>query len=308
MQFGLNLPVISLYPPRLQPWEPSATGEAVVRIAQHADTLGFDWLAVPEHIIMTSEMAPLMGPRWPEAVSTIAFLAGATKRIRVVNTILVLPYHNPVILAKAISTLDFLSGGRIILGVGAGHLAREFQILRVPRNERGHITDEYLEAIKVLWASERPAFRGRYVEFDEIAFEPKPVQKPHPPIWIGGNSQAAMRRAARLGDGWIPWKVTPQQLPASLEYIRQHREFAKRDGPFEVVMPATIIQVEEGTHRRLGETRAPQTKDEWLEAIGVNQEAGATGILVSLGHTRTLEDYLDQMAWLAREVMPAFKT
>ena len=206
-------------------------------------------------------MAKLMGGRWCEGVTTITFLAGATQRIQVYNSVLVLPYRDPVILAKQMATLDFLSGGRSILGIGIGHL----------------------EAIKVLWTQERPEYHGKYVEFDDIVFEPRPVAKPHPPIWIGGNTKPAMRRAAKYGDGWVPWQITPAQLPESLDYLKRRPEFAERPRPFDVVMPAVFIQREEGTQRELGETRIPDSAQEWLEAVGANRDAGATATSLSLG-------------------------
>ena len=220
MKFGLGFPVIKLYPPTVQPWEESATSADVVRIAQTAEEVGFDYLGVSDHIFMTVEMAKLMGGRWCEGVTAITFLAGATKRIQVYNSVLVLPYRDPVILAKQMATLDFLSGGRSILGIGIGHLEKEFEVLKVPRAERGPMSDEYLEAIKILWTEERPEFHGKYVEFDDIVFEPRPVAKPHPPIWIGGNTKPAMRRAAKYGDGWVPWQITPAQLPEALDYLK----------------------------------------------------------------------------------------
>ena len=132
-------------------------------------------------------------------MTTITFLAGATKRIQVYNSVLVLPYRDPVILAKQMSTLDFLSGGRSILGIGIGHLEKEFEVLKVPRAERGPMSDEYLEAIKILWTEERPEFHGKYVEFDDIVFEPRPVAKPPSAHLDRGEHQAgdAPRRQVR---------------------------------------------------------------------------------------------------------------
>ena len=303
MKFGLGFPVIKLYPPTVQPWEEAATSADVVRIAQTAEEVGFDYLGVSDHIFMTVEMAKLMGGRWCEGVTTITFLAGATKRIQVYNSVLVLPYRDPVILAKQMATLDFLSGGRSILGIGIGHLEKEFEVLKVPRAERGPMSDEYLEAIKILWTEERPEFHGKYVEFDDIVFEPRPVAKPHPPIWIGGNTKPAMRRAAKYGDGWVPWQITPDQLPEALDYLKSRPEFAERPRPFDVVMPAVFIQREEGTQRELGETRIPDSADEWLEAVGANRDAGATATSLSLGHTKTVDHFIEKLHWFAEEVI-----
>jgi probable F420-dependent oxidoreductase len=307
VKFGLGLPALILYPPVMSPWESEAGGDTILRMARRADELGYDWLAVPEHIVMPQEMGEIMGPRFPEALTAAAVLAGATQRTKVLTYVLVLPYRNPVLLAKQIATLDFLSGGRIMLGTAAGHLEREFEILQVPFRERGALTDEYLRAMKELWTSPEPSFQGRYIQFDRVLFEPKPVQHPHPPILIGGNSKPAMRRAASLGDGWLPWLVTRQQLPDRLAYIREQPGFSERQRPFEVVMPLAPLNVEDYTHRELGKTRVPRTRDEMIEEIGLLGEAGATATQVAPPRTRSADEFLDWIEWFAREVMPAFK-
>jgi len=306
MKFGLGTPALILYPPVMSRWEAEASHEDILGIARKADELGFDWLTVSEHIVMPQEMVEIMGPRYPEALSAAAFLAGATKRIRILPYVLVLPYRNPVVLAKQISTLDFLSGGRITLGTAAGHLEKEFEILKVPFSERGAITDEYILAMKELWTSDSPSFQGRYVQFENIAFEPKPVQKPHPPILIGGNSRPAMRRAAKL-DGWLPWLITRKQLPDALSYVQEQPEFQERERPFEVVMPLASLNVEDYTHRELGKTRAPRNKEDVIEEIGRLQEAGTTVTLVAPPRTRSPEQAIEWMEWFAEEIMPEFR-
>ena len=152
MKFALGMPGLILYPPIVSPWEPEASPGDILRVAKTADRAGWDWLTTSEHLVIPREMADVMGSRFPEAVSAAAVLAGATERIKILTYVLVLPYRNPVMLAKQLSTLDFLSDGRIILGTAVGHLEREFQVLGVPFEERGAMTDEYLRAIKELWA------------------------------------------------------------------------------------------------------------------------------------------------------------
>ena len=303
MKFGFGLPAMILYPPVMSPWEKDAKPQDVVRLAQTADELGFDYITVSEHIVMPEEMVEIMGPRYPEALSAASFLAGATKRIKILPYVLVLPYRNPVLLAKQIAIADFLSNGRMTLGTAAGHLEREFEILQVPFHERGAMTDEYLDALIELWTSDTPSFQGKYVQFDDIRFEPKPVQKPHPPILIGGNSKPAMRRAARVGDGWLPWLITRKQLPDALAYLRDQPGFSE---PFDVVMPLATLNVEDYTHRELGKTRAPRERDDVIEEIGRLGEAGATVTLVAPPRTRSPEQALEWTEWFAAEVMPAF--
>ncbi len=305
MKFALGMPALILYPPVMSPWEPDATPADILRVAQTADALLFDWLTIPEHIVMPNEMTEVMGRRFPEGLSAAAFLAGATSRIHVLTYVLVLAYRNPVLLAKQISTVDFMSGGRFTLGTGAGHLEKEFTALGLSFTDRGARTDEYLQAMKELWTSPSPSFKGRFVQFDEIAFEPKPLQKPHPPIFIGGNSRPAMRRAATFGDGWAPWLVTREQLPACLAYIHDQPGLRDHPRPFEVVMPLATFEVEDYSHRQLGETRQPHQRDAIIEEVGRLAEAGTTMVVVNPPRTQSVQEFIDWVTWFAHEVKPA---
>lgn len=307
MKFALGMPALILYPPLMSPWEPNASPHDILRVARAADEAGFDVITVSEHIVIPTGMAEVMGPRFPEAISAAAVLAGATKRIQILPYILVLPYRNPVVLAKEIATLDFLSGGRFLFGTAPGHLEKEFEILKVPFKERGALTDEYLRAMKELWTSPKPSFHGRYVQFEDVVFDPKPWQKPHPPILIGGNSKPAMRRAATLGDGWIPWLVTREQLPGCLAYIREQPGLRDHPRPFEVVMPLTAFQVEDYTHRELGETHFPAERDEIVEEVGRLREAGATMVLFNPPRSDSPDRFIEWVDWFAREIIPVYR-
>jgi probable F420-dependent oxidoreductase len=307
MKFALGMPSLILYPPIVSAWESEASSEDILRVARKADQTGWDWLTISEHVVIPREMTDVMGPRFPEAVSAAAVLAGATERIAILTYVLVLPYRHPVMLAKQISTLDFLSGGRIILGTAVGHLEREFQVLNVPFEERGAMTDEYLRAIVELWTSPDPVFRGRYVQFEGIVFEPKPVQKPHPPILIGGNTQPAMRRAAALGDGWLPWLVTRDGLATCLSYIREQPGFEERRGQFEVVMPVSSLNVEDHSHEIRGETHLLSGREELVDEIGLLREAGVTAVQVPPPRSSSVEQLLEWTEWFAAEIIPWFR-
>lgn len=304
MEFALGMPGLILYPPIVSPWESGASPADILRVAKTADRVGWDWLTVSEHLVIPREMADVMGPRFPEAVSAAAVLAGATERIKLLTYVLVLPYRNPVLLAKQISTLDFLSGGRIILGTAVGHMVREFQVLKVPFEERGAMTDEYLRAMVELWTSPDPSFQGRYVQFKDVVFEPKPVQKPYPPILVGGNSLPAMRRAAALGDGWLPWLVIREGLPGCLSYIREQPGFEQRRERFEVVMPVSSLNVADYSHEIRGETHLLSSREELLEEIGLLAEAGVTVVQVPPPRTASVEQLLEWIEWFAAEIMP----
>jgi probable F420-dependent oxidoreductase len=306
MKFGLGVPALILYPPVMSDWERQATGADILRIARKADQLGFEWVTVPEHIVIPDDHAETMGPRYPEALSAAAVIAGATERVKPLTYVLVLPYRHPVLLAKQIATLDFLSGGRFVLGTAAGHMEGEFEVLGISPRERGARTDEYLRAMKELWTADAPSFEGRFVQFSDLKFEPKPVQKPHPPILIGGNSKAAMRRAATLGDGWLPWLVRRRELRENVEAIKALPGFGDPGRPFEVVMPLAPLNVEDYSHRELGKTKAPRTRDAIIEEVKLLEEAGATGTLVAPPRTSGVEPFLEWMDWFASEVKPAF--
>jgi len=156
----------------------------------------------------------LVGTAAAILVVTLAVVAGATTRVRLGTTVLIIPYRNPVVTAKMISSLDALSGGRVDFGIGAGWVAAESAVLGVPFAERGAMTDEYLRAMLELWTSPSPSFDGKYTQFSGLVFEPRPVQKPHPPIWVGGHSRAALRRTARIGAAWHPINRPPDELRA----------------------------------------------------------------------------------------------
>ncbi|MFV0294699.1 MAG: TIGR03619 family F420-dependent LLM class oxidoreductase, partial [Hyphomicrobiaceae bacterium] len=167
---------------------------------------------------------------------TIAFLAAATSRLRLLTSVLVVPHRPAMLTAKMLATIDVLSRGRLIVGAGAGWMKEEFGALGANFADRGAVTDETLAACLALWTEERPAFQGKYVKFDPVIFEPKPVQKPHPPLWIGGESPPAIRRAIKYGTCWYPGSNsqtvpldTPARLAAGISLVRNQCEASERD-------------------------------------------------------------------------------
>ncbi len=206
-------------------WGALATGDFALKTAQRAEALGYDSLVVTDHVVIphriespypyspTGRLA--VPPDWDylEALSLLSFLAAATQTIRLGTSVLVLPYRNPVLTGKMLATIDALSGGRLFVGVGAGWMAEEFAALGAPPYEhRGTVSDEWIRILKTLWTDERSSFEGRFYRFPELGCFPKPVQKPHPPIWVGGNTRPAIRRAARLGDGWHAVRLPVPEL------------------------------------------------------------------------------------------------
>jgi probable F420-dependent oxidoreductase len=198
----------------------SAEPGTMARRAKLAEQVGFESLWVGDHIALPdNDDNPREQPRI-EALVALAHLAALTDRIRLGAGVIVLPQRQPVLLAKQLASIDHLSNGRLTVGIGVGHLAPELSALGVPLAERGARTDEYLAAMRALWAEPEPSFAGRFVSFDGVLQRPLPVQRPHPPIVIGGESRAALRRAVRSGNGWYGWEVTPEQTASAVADMR----------------------------------------------------------------------------------------
>ena len=202
MKLTFPIPHLMEIEAMLQPWERAVTGRDQLRMARRAEELGYDMIAIPEHLAVPPDDQHT-GSFWLHSTTAQAAFAGATERILLNSCVTILPLQHPILHAKALATADWLSGGRMIVTFGLGSIRNEYDYFRVPWNERGAIADEYIAAIIALWTQERPTFEGKYVSFRDIGFDPKPVQKPHLPIWIGGDSKPALRRVARFGQGWI---------------------------------------------------------------------------------------------------------
>ncbi|HKD68767.1 MAG TPA: LLM class F420-dependent oxidoreductase [Candidatus Binataceae bacterium] len=196
-----------------------------VRVARAAEEAGFDSVWTGEHIVLADpQTSPSpMPPDVPfvDSAVALAFVAGHTKVIKLATGIIILPQRNPVVLAKELASVDVVSGGRLICGFGIGSLAVEFGALGVPFENKGKRAEEYIRAMKALWTMEKPEFRGRFVSFSGVRAEPRPSQKPHPPIIFGGNSPYAFSRTARLGDGWFGFALDRDRTVAYLDGIRQ---------------------------------------------------------------------------------------
>jgi len=193
-------------------------------LAERVDAAGYDAIWVTDHVAIPRGPASSYPnsasgqPPWApdvdylEPLTTLAYLAARTRRARVGTSVLVVPVRPPLVVAKMLASLDVLSGGRLIVGVGTGWLAEEFEALGVPFARRGARTDEYLRALKECWTSDAPRFEGEFVRFADVSMNPKPLQKPHPPIWIGGHGPRVLRRVVELGDGWTPMALRPAGL------------------------------------------------------------------------------------------------
>ena len=238
MKFGFSIPNRG----------PLACPEAIGALAAKAEAHGFGWLAVPDHIVIPKSYASRypydvsgkLAADWGdcmEQLTLMTHLAAVTKTARILSSVMVVPHRPAAFTAKAVATMDRLSGGRIDLGVGAGWLREEFEAIGAPDfDARGRVTGEYLQAFKTLWTADEPSMAGEFAAFDAIVFEPKPAQRPHPPIWVGGESAPALRRVARFGDVWFPIGAnprhpldTPERFAAGVARMRAVAEKAGRD-------------------------------------------------------------------------------
>jgi probable F420-dependent oxidoreductase len=219
---------------------PCATPEGAVRIGTLAERLGYDSVWTGEHVVAPRPRvrASPIEPDYPilDPVVTLAHLAGATERVRLATGIVILPQRNPVVLAKELASLDVLSGGRLLLGIGVGYLEPEMRAVGVPMEGRGSRADEYLQAMRCLWEDEAPAFRGSRVQLEGVDAHPRPVQRPLPVV-VAGHSRAAHRRAARHGMGWYGFNLDRESTAEQLESLRREEEAAGRPrGPLEVTV------------------------------------------------------------------------
>ena len=228
MDIGLSIPRL-----------PDAEG--IRRFVQRAEELGFESVLAGDHILLPtggtnqypytadgSFSRPSDEP-FLETMTMLGYMAACSHTIKLGSTVIILPYRNPLVQAKMFASLDVLSNGRMICGVGVGWLEKEFDTLGVPYAERGAMSDEYLEIFKVLWTQSNPEFHGRYFDIKDIQFYPKPVQQPHIPVWVGGHSRPALRRVAKYGDCWHTTRQTPDFVARNLPYLRERAERAGRD-------------------------------------------------------------------------------
>ena len=196
----------------------------VVRLGVRAEALGFDSLWVNHHILNVGYVHDRLGDRpYHDALVMLTWLASQTSRVRLGTSVLVMPYLHPMVLAKELATLDHLSGGRLTIGVGVGSLPEENAALGVAYDSRGAYSNEFLEVLRALWAPGKASHHGEFFDFEGLVVAPKPLQHPHPPIMVGGNRPPALRRVARLGDGWHPLGVSPDGVRKRLGVIRSER-------------------------------------------------------------------------------------
>jgi probable F420-dependent oxidoreductase len=250
---------------------PGAFPENFAAWARRAEALGYHFLAVSDHVALTPDVSSQYPAPFYDPFTLLAWLSGITAKLELATTVAILPYRSPLQLARVGANLDRLSGGRFVLGVGVGWAREEFEVLGVPFEKRGAIADEYLEALLELWTKDLASYRGRFVRFENVATGPRPLREPHPPIWVGGVSDSALRRAARFGDAWHPIRVRVSWLEKKKSELQAIAESMGRPTPR--LCPRILLRLTEspeGDSRRAGEGSLDQVRQDFsdLERLG----------------------------------------
>lgn len=316
MEFGVSAPIRG----------PLANAASIRSLAETAETLGYDYLTVSDHIVVPTEIDSTYPYSetgdfpWAEGgdvecmeqFTLLSWLAAITSRIRLLTSVTVVPHRSPLFMAKSLATIDKLSGGRVTFGCGAGWMREEFEALGLPPfAARGQVTNEYIQAIKAIWTEARPVYEGEFVKFDNIGMDPKPVQHPHPPIWIGGESAPALRRTVAMGDTWYPFGTNPKfpmdtlaAYSARVQRLHGLAEEAGRDpASIGLAYNCAFHSTQAQQHRdggRLICTGSPEQRAEDMRAFA---DIGTTSMIINL----TADDLgamQERMEEFAANVMP----
>ncbi|MET8579171.1 TIGR03619 family F420-dependent LLM class oxidoreductase [Streptomyces sp. NPDC005012] len=281
MRLGITSPVVTAVPGGHSPWERGAGIEELGTVAEAADRLGFHHLTCAEHVAVPVDVAEQRGGTYWDPLATLGYLAARTRRIRLATQVLVLGYHHPLAVAKRYGTLDRISGGRLVLGLGIGSLEEEFRLLGAAFEGRGSIADDALAALRASLSRREPAYHGEHFDYEGFVVEPHAVQD-RVPLWIGGRTPRSLRRAVAHGDGWVPFG-----LP--LERLRGMLDAAELPEGFEVVL---------GAEHPLDPEGDPEGTARALRRVS---EAGATlvGVSVAAGSARHYVEQLEALASIA---------
>jgi len=296
VRLGITTPLFTMTPDGHAPWEVDATLDDVVPLVVAADRLGYEYVTCSEHVVIPDDVAPVRGGRYWDPLATFGYLSAVTTRIRFATYVLVLGYHHPLAICKRYGTLDRISNGRLILGVGVGSLQPEFELLDAPFDDRGARGDESLRALRSSFGRREPEFHGDFFDYSGMIVDPCGVQQTVP-LWIGGRTPRSLRRAYELADGWAPFGLRREELAAMLATARAtdawHARQAATDlPPFEVSLPAG---------RLLDPVAKPDAAVEILEGM---RDIGATMVNVNFRHDSPAHyvEQLEALAELARAV------
>jgi probable F420-dependent oxidoreductase len=306
--YGMQLPIQSQSTLYVADWEKSAGPAELGRIARAADDAGFFYIGVCDHTAIPERLADAMGTIWYDTTATLGWLAAQTTRTHLLSHVLILAQRHPLRAAKELSTLDHLSGGRLIVGVGAGHVPEEYELLTGDFEQRGRHTDEAVSALARAFTDEFPELPGPRFPASGLGVAPRPVRQPRPPIWIGGSSPAAIRRTAAFGDGWLPQGTRRRDLPGQIARLRELRAELRGGAPVDI---GTIV---EPIHLTLDPT-GPELPNYVLSG-GADEVASSLRELVDMGVNhlqvrfvaRSVEDFCEQTLAFGDQVGPLLQS
>jgi probable F420-dependent oxidoreductase len=301
---GMQLPVQSQSSVYVDEWERTAGAEALAAVARAADRAGFFYVAVCDHVAIPRDKAESMSTTWYDTFTTLGFLAGVTERVRLLSHVYVPAYRHPLQTAKALCTLDELSGGRAILGVGAGHVEAEFDALGVDFATRGRRLDEAIDLIRLALVDEWPEHHGELYDVADVGLRPRPRQQPRPPIWVGGSSAPALRRAGQRGDGWLPQGNPPKKYRAMIDTVLAHRSASAAGPPPDIgalVEYVHVGPVPDGLE--LGPWSLSGDPEAVADGLGRWVERGADHLQVRFP-SRSVHELVEQIERFGAEVLP----
>ncbi|GHE00423.1 LLM class F420-dependent oxidoreductase [Streptomyces alanosinicus] len=302
LAYGIQLPVQAQSALFAESWEADAGPADLVALARAVDAAGFAYLAACEHVGVPRRLAPAMSTVWYDPVATLAHLAAVTERVRLLSHVAVVGLRHPLLTAKQYATLDHLSGGRLVLGVGAGHVREEFEVLGADFERRGAVLDETIDALRAaLGPEEFPEHHGKFHDFAGLGQRPRPAQ-PEVPVWVGGSSPAAVRRAALKGDGWLPQGDPRNRLPAQIARLRRLRAEAGAEGPFTVGAITEPVYVGRAGWE-VGRGTLTGAPREIAESLRAYRAMGVDQIQVRL-RSRSRAELVEQVGLFGAEVAP----
>jgi probable F420-dependent oxidoreductase len=286
-----------------------------LELAKNAEILGFDSIWISDHVVLPTKYQERFSKILYDPFVLLASIAARTEKISLGTSVIIVPYRNPIVVAKMVSTIDVLSDGRVIVGVGPGWMEEEFDVLGIPFNERGPRTDEYINIYKEVWEKDEPQFEGEFYSFSKLKFYPKPIQKPHPPIWIGGISKKAIVRAVELGDGWHPVWLSPDHMEEKIRYLKRVAEEKGRNLDnfvFSLRNRLRILKTTEVKRPDFSESRGQYnfsfhgTTGEIIDKIRQFESIGVSHIIFDLD-VENDDEMFNTIEQFSKDIMPVFR-